>query len=215
MATIRARMAGGAGRAAGRGHRRPGRLLGRVAGHHDWRAAGRGRAQDHGRGVRPGRRPGLGAGREPRAALRFPVEFLLQWDDELAPLGRGLAPFGSSARGRTRCMPIPAVIASYPASSWTAQCASLAGISPGRGSRRLVAQHSTVALEVIPILLRRVFATSGPTWPGRSPVRRLSRCMQLTKTRIPLRPNNNGHSFNCPSPLSISPLASCHRGCVV
>ncbi len=62
--------------------------------HRDRSAAGRSRAQDHGRGLRAAlaRRPGRHARR-----ITVPVEFDLQWDDEHIPREAGLALFDAFA----------------------------------------------------------------------------------------------------------------------
>jgi dienelactone hydrolase len=80
------------------------------------------------------------------AAVRVtvPVEFLLQWDDELVPRDSGLALFGAFPPARRRCTPTPAATRAYPCLNWTAQSASSPATSakaafPRRPHSRLIA----------------------------------------------------------------------------
>jgi dienelactone hydrolase len=61
---------------------------------------------------------GHGSLAEAAGRIHVPVEFLLQWDDELVPREEGLAMFGGWDRGRRRCTLTRAGTRRYPRSSW-------------------------------------------------------------------------------------------------
>jgi hypothetical protein len=61
--------------------------------------------------------------------VTVPVEFLLQWDDELAPRDSSLALFDAFVPRERLCTPTPVATRAYPRSSWPAQRGSSAGIS--------------------------------------------------------------------------------------
>ena len=125
--TGRAGVAGRAGRPAEAGYAGPVGVLGRIAGHADRRAAGRGRAADQGGGVRPGGRRDTDRRRRPGSASRSSscCSGTTSWCRARTAC-RCSTPSGPRTR---RCTPTPAGTPRSPRSSWTARSVSWPGTS--------------------------------------------------------------------------------------